>query len=122
MLQGEHVLLVRHTYVDGWHLPGGGVSRGESFQDALVRELREECALTPKAYDLFGVYYSDRTGKRDHIAIFVVRQFEAIPGRRPDGEILESGFFDLKNLPNETSVATRRRVAEFLGEPISSVW
>ena len=39
------VLMVRHTYLKGWWLPGGGVDRGETTHVVVVRELREEAGL-----------------------------------------------------------------------------
>ena len=38
------ICLVRHSYRDGWYLPGGGVKTGESLVDAMQRE-REETGV-----------------------------------------------------------------------------
>jgi ADP-ribose pyrophosphatase YjhB (NUDIX family) len=121
---GGQVFLVRHSYVSGWHLPGGGVERGETLVQALARELREEGSIevvgTPP---LHGVFYNPVDSPRDHVAVFVVRVFRQDPAVRPNREIVERGFFSLDALPKETTPGTRRRLAEVLeGAPIGPKW
>lgn len=111
----ERVALVRHTYVDQWYLPGGGVKKGESISAALVRELAEEVAIADSVIErVLGVYHSRRESKDDHIVIFVVRTAASGALARADlREIEQAGWFPLDDLPEATSPATRRRIAEY---------
>jgi ADP-ribose pyrophosphatase YjhB (NUDIX family) len=118
------VFLIRHTYVPGWHLPGGGVETGETALEALTRELQEEaCIVIDGAPQLVGFFFNRRTSPRDHVLVYVIRQFTVLEAKQPDREIAEAGFFPLDSLPEGTTAATRRRLAEILdGEEPSATW
>ncbi|MCO5730446.1 NUDIX domain-containing protein [Rhizobium sp. SSA_523] len=114
--EAGRIFLVRHTYVPGWYMPGGGVEHGETVFSALVKELREEGNLEMAAApDLFHIYQNAGASRRDHVVFFraVVRQTAP---RSPDGEIAESGFFALDALPDTVTAATLRRLRELSGE------
>ncbi len=109
------VFLVRHTYVPGWQLPGGGVERGETFGQALEKELREEANIVLTARpQLFAVYKNAHASPRDHVALYICRCFEQTNPRLPDMEIAECGFFALDDLPEGTTPSTKRRLQEAL--------
>ena len=111
---GSRVALVRHTYLDGWYLPGGGVKKREGVTHALHRELAEEVAVAGATVErVLGVYHNRREGKDDHVIVYVARAGgDALHGA-DRLEVAEVGWFAVDALPEGTTPATRRRIAEF---------
>lgn len=97
------MLLEKRTDTGEWCTPGGAIELGESLEDALKREIKEETNLdfaNPKLFDIKAnvhmaypnkdeVYYTD--------VVYVINEFWG--ELKPDGESTELRFFDLDNLP-----------------------
>jgi 8-oxo-dGTP pyrophosphatase MutT (NUDIX family) len=108
------LVLVKHTYDRYWYLPGGATKKGEEAETALRREMKEEIGIGELTIERkLGTYVSTLEGKRDTIDVFVARA-PAI-GRRQRLEIAAARWFAPDGLPADTSPATQRRVAEYLG-------
>lgn len=118
------VFLIRHSYVAGWHLPGGGVEPGETMLEALTRELREEGNIELTAPPLLhGMFFNRGASRRDHVAVFVVRDFRQQIPPQPNMEITGHGFFPCDALPADTTGSTRARIAEVVhGAMIKGQW
>jgi len=116
VLDGDNrVFLVKHSYVAGWHLPGGGVEVGETFRDALTRELMEEGRIELLAEPaLHGIFLNSHVSRRDHVAVYLIRQFRQDRSPEPNREIVATGFFEPAALPAETTQGTRLRISEVL--------
>jgi 8-oxo-dGTP pyrophosphatase MutT (NUDIX family) len=121
--QGK-VFLIHHTYVYGWQLPGGGVEAGETLLEALKRELMEEGRIEVLAEPvLHGLFFNEHVSRRDHVAIYVVREFRQDRIPEPNLEISACGFFAVDALPADTTEGTRRRIAEVVdGQKPIATW
>jgi 8-oxo-dGTP pyrophosphatase MutT (NUDIX family) len=125
VVDGEsRVFLVKHSYVAGWHLPGGGVEAGETLQVSLARELSEEGGITPLGpVALHGVFFNAQVSRRDHVVVYVLRHFRQQGVPHNPREIIGHGFFARDALPADTTRGTRARLAEvFDGAPVTEQW
>jgi ADP-ribose pyrophosphatase YjhB (NUDIX family) len=96
----------------------------ETFREALTRELVEEGQIELVGEPtLFGVYLNSHVSRRDHVAVYLVRQFRQDRTPEPNREIVECGFFKIQALPAETTKGTRLRISEVIeNRPPSQTW
>lgn len=117
-----HVLLVRHSYLPGWYLPGGGVDGGEPMVESARRELLEEAGIRAlEVPRLLGMFLNSEAWGRDHVGLFEISRWE--PADRflmPSAEIVEAMFFDPAHLPDTVSGATERRLTEYFQTGLSA--
>lgn len=116
MAQDEQnrICLIRHTYVPGWWLPGGGVDRGETTQAAAIRELKEEAGLVAMSEPrLLSIHSNERFFRGDHILVYRIEAFERGVAAS-QGEIAEVGWFAADELPSDINRGCRARLAEIL--------
>lgn len=125
LIDGSRVYLIRHTYMPGWQLPGGGVEPNETAEASAAREALEETGyrLTGRPL-LFGFYHHvNEATRRDHVALYVCREFEKVWDFKANFEIAAFGWFEIDALPAGTTEGTRRRVAEvFQGQTTEATW
>ena len=114
VFDGDRVLLLRHRYIPGWHFPGGGVEPGETAAESGAREVAEETGVEPTGpAALFGLFHNvNEATVRDHVALFVCREFRVAREFRPNHEIAAIGWFGPGELPADVDPGTARRIAE----------
>lgn len=110
--EADRVLLVRHTYVPGWFMPGGAVDFRERPQAAACREVREETGVRIADPELVGFFGNFARLRSDYIAFYRARVPAQAVNKQPGLEIAEAGFFSQDDLPPGTSAATVARLRE----------
>jgi len=122
MVRDGQVVLVKHTYQDAWFLPGGGVKRGETLEQAIRREAAEECGAVLHQVDFIGTYTNFAEYKSDHVSLFLSKDFTLHEKR--DHEIEMVSGFPFEELPANTSPGSRRKIAAFSNESLepNGIW
>ena len=117
LIRDREVCLIRHTYMPGWHFPGGGVEPGETAADCARREGLEETGYEAEGdVRLLGFYFKPTEATdRDHVAVYVAEAATQRRVFRPNGEIAEIGWFAPDRLPPDIDPGTARRIAEVIG-------
>lgn len=112
LVKDDSVLLVYHSYLPGWHFPGGGMKRNETLLEAAQREAYEETgAVITGNMHLLGIYTGSGRGRNDHTAVFWSDEFVLQPPT-DRWEIVGCAFFSLDNLPPGTQRGYRNVVAQ----------
>lgn len=117
------VMLVKHSYAQGWILPGGGVENGELLVPAAIREIREEAGILAEGpLMLHGIFSNEPVFPGDFVCLYVLRQFKR-ENWVPNTEISDARFFPIAGLPEDITAGSRRRLDEILnGQSISEYW
>ncbi|NGX28097.1 MAG: RNA pyrophosphohydrolase [Candidatus Anoxychlamydiales bacterium] len=92
----KQVLLIKRRDVPVWVLPGGGIEKDETLENATLREVLEETGYTTKIYRKVGEYTPiNKLSKFTHLY-----ECEIISGKAAiSDETREVNFFDIENLP-----------------------
>lgn len=95
---GRVLLIERGHPPPGWALPGGFVDPGETLEEAVVRELREETALRARSVKQFHTYSDPDRDPRHHTVstVFLV-EAEGVP--RAGDDAARAEFFPSRSLP-----------------------
>jgi len=111
MVSQGRVVLVKHSYQDAWFLPGGGVQRRETLEQAIRREAAEECGAVLNQLQFIGIYSNLGEHKSDHVNLFLSTDFTI--KEKNDHEIEMVSAFPLDQLPRNTSPGSMRKIIAY---------
>jgi 8-oxo-dGTP diphosphatase len=117
IFDGPRVLLSLRRDIEWWNLPGGGMEPGETVDEALRREVREETGLDVELERLVGVY--SKPQKNEVVLAFRCR----VTGGQliATEEMAESSYFAPEELPRNTLPKHRQRIEDALLDRLDAI-
>jgi 8-oxo-dGTP pyrophosphatase MutT (NUDIX family) len=77
---GADIILVHRPRYDDWSFPKGKLERGETFEEAALREVAEECGLVCEfGRELQSVTYLDGKGRLKLVRYWEMRVVATVP-------------------------------------------
>lgn len=84
-----------------WGLPGGHLEFGESFEEAIIRELNEETGLKVKKVRVLGAFNTPLLPNSHHVQIgCVIEDYEGKPEITEPDKCEDLNFYSLNELPS----------------------
>jgi 8-oxo-dGTP pyrophosphatase MutT (NUDIX family) len=114
LMRDGRVVLIRHWFSPGiWTLPGGGIHKNETPNEAGKREIREEIGYTIRTFGGAVGVYQGRMGRKDSVIVLYTDDFEGSMRFVPNMEVMDRGLFEVEHLPLDISPANRRRIQAY---------
>ena len=107
------VMIERSNPPSGWALPGGFVDYGESVEEAVAREVKEETSLDFVNFKQFKVYSQGDRDPRFH-TVSVVFIGEGKGSLKADSDAKEAGVFKLDSLPEKIAFDHRKVIEDYI--------
>lgn len=106
------ILIKRKNPPYGWALPGGFVEYGESVEEAIIREAKEETGLDLINLKQFKVYSEPNRDPRGHtISVVFCAKGRGIP--KADDDACDIKLFSLNNLPKQIAFDHRKILRDY---------
>jgi ADP-ribose pyrophosphatase YjhB (NUDIX family) len=109
---GGIILIKRKNPPPGWAIPGGFVDYGETLEDAVIREAKEETGLDIKLVRQFHTYSEPKRDPRHHtVSTIFIATASGTPVAADDA--LEVKIFTRENLPEEIAFDHRMILEDY---------
>jgi ADP-ribose pyrophosphatase YjhB (NUDIX family) len=114
------ILLVRHNLLKKWQIPGGFQEIGESIQETVEREIKEELNLDLIAGSLISVYSHPKwtiefpdESKIQQLLFFFLMEGEISPISIQASEISAYQFFAPSEIPDDTFACCKQKISDW---------
>ncbi|MEK6528343.1 MAG: NUDIX hydrolase [Nitrospirota bacterium] len=111
-ITGGIILVNRKNSPPGWAIPGGFVDYGESLEDAVQREAKEETSLDIQLIRQFHTYSDPKRDPRHHtVSTIFIAKAAGKPKAGDDAK--EVGIFTKHTLPKDIAFDHRQILADY---------